>query len=163
MTLRWWLWLALATSAAMLAIAHGFQSFGGLAPCTLCLYQRDVYWAALAIGAAALGARWFVRPLAPLLGGLLALTFAAGAATAVYHSGAEWKWWPGPTTCASAGGGVKAADMARLIGGGKVAAPHCDVAPWRFLWLSMAGWNALISVKMAVWSGVWSVWSRRHG
>jgi disulfide bond formation protein DsbB len=162
--LRVWLWLALASSAGMLAVAHAFQTFGGLAPCTLCLRQREVYWVALAVCAAALAARRWgaTRPLAPLIGGLLALTFAAGCAIAVYHSGAEWKWWPGPTTCASAGGGVNAAEMARLMGGAAVKAPHCDEAPWRFLGLSMAGWNALISLKLAVWSAIWSLWSRRH-
>jgi disulfide bond formation protein DsbB len=30
-----------------------------------------------------------------------------------------------------------------------------------FLGLSMAGWNALISLKLAVWSGIWAAWSRK--
>ena len=49
-----------------------------------------------------------------------------------------------------------------LMSGAKVAAPHCDEAAWRFLGLSMAGWNALISLKLAVWSGVWAAWKPRH-
>ena len=36
-------------SAAMLATAHAFQTFGHLAPCTLCLKQREVYWVVLTI------------------------------------------------------------------------------------------------------------------
>ena len=45
-----WPLVAALVSAAMLAIAHAFERFGGLAPCTLCLRQREVYWVALAVG-----------------------------------------------------------------------------------------------------------------
>jgi disulfide bond formation protein DsbB len=163
LTLRYWLALALVTSAAMLAIAHGFETFGHLAPCTLCLYQRDVYWTALPIAAVGLVvAASSARRLAPLAGGLLAATFLVGAGIAIWHAGAEWKFWPGPKECSSAGGGASAAGLAALMRGAKVAAPHCDQASWRFLGLSMAGWNALISLKLAGWSAVWSVWRMRH-
>ena len=59
---------------------------------------------------------------------------------------------PRPTTCASTGAGVSAAALANLLHGAKVSAPHCDEAAWRFLGLSMAGWNVLISLKLAVYS-----------
>lgn len=162
-TLRHWLALALTASAAMLGIAHAFETFGHLAPCTLCLYQRDVYWTALPIAAAGLAlARTPMKRLAPLAGWLLAATFLVGLGIAVWHAGAEWKFWPGPKECASAGGGATAAGLAALMNGAKFAAPHCDQAAWRFLGLSMAGWNALISLKLAGWSAVWAVWSPRH-
>eukprot|EP01035_Chromulina_nebulosa_P002989 gene2989-4080_t len=48
--LRNWPLVAALSSALMLAIAHAFETFGGLAPCTLCLKAREVYWVALAIG-----------------------------------------------------------------------------------------------------------------
>jgi disulfide bond formation protein DsbB len=162
-TLRHWSGLALVSAAAMLAIAHGFETFGHLPPCTLCLYQRDVYWTALPIAAAGLivvrmpGAR-----LAPLIGGLLALTFLVGAGIATWHAGAEWKFWPGPKACSGAGGHATAAGLAALMNGARVALPHCDQAAWRFLGLSMAGWNVLISLKLAIWSAIWAVWEARH-
>lgn len=146
-----WRLCALAASAAMLAIAHAFETFGGFAPCTLCLRQREVYWIA---GALALASMVLVR--AP--GGprwreatcwLLGLVFLVGAGIAVYHAGAEWKFWPGPAACASVGGGVNARAMAELLGGAKIRPPACDEAPWVFLGLSMAGWNALISLALA--------------
>jgi disulfide bond formation protein DsbB len=153
--LRVWPVWALLISAAMLAIAHAFQTFGGLEPCTLCLQQRDVYWTALAVAAVALIAArtpargWF----SPLFRLLLVGVFAAGAAIAARHAGAEWKWWPGPQTCSGGGGGaVSAADLARLMNGAKISAPRCDEAAWRFLGLSMAGWNFLISVGLAALS-----------
>ena len=52
---RWWTAFALAASLALLGAAHAFERFGGLAPCNLCLKQREVYWGAVAI---ALVAMW---------------------------------------------------------------------------------------------------------
>jgi disulfide bond formation protein DsbB len=149
-----WRLCALLASAAMLATAHAFETFGGFPPCTLCLRQREVYWWA---GGAALAAMVIVR----LAGGrrlrelscwLLGLIFLIGAGVAVYHAGAEWKFWPGPTTCASAGGGgtsVDVAAMSALLEGARIKPPACDQALWHFLGLSMAGWNVLISLALA--------------
>jgi len=164
-TLKWWLWWALGTAAAMLAIAHGFQTFGGLAPCELCFKQRDVYWVAIAVSAAAVAARRYEptrRSLGPLLGLILAVTFAVGCWIAVYQAGAEWKWWPGPQSCSGAALNVGALDLKKFLTSGPIHVVRCDEASWRFLGLSMAGWNALISLKLAAWSLVWAGWSRRH-
>lgn len=147
-----WRLCALAASAAMLAIAHAFETFGGLAPCTLCLRQREVYWTA---GAIALAGVVAVRLLAGrswrvLSNALLAVVFAAGLGVAVYHAGAEWKLWPGPSACAAGGGGaVSLDDLAGLMNGERVKPPACDEAAWVFAGLSMAGWNAVISAGLA--------------
>lgn len=150
-----WRLCALAASAAMLAIAHAFETFGQLAPCTLCLKQREVYWWA---GGLALAFMILVRlPGGPRLRQascwILGLVFLTGAGVAVYHAGAEWKFWPGPTTCAGGGSGAVSADaMSALLNGAKIRGPSCDKAAWVFLGLSMAGWNALISLALAVLS-----------
>jgi disulfide bond formation protein DsbB len=145
-----WRLAALLASAAMLAIAHGFETFGGYAPCTLCLQQREVYWAAMALAAAGMalvrlpgGSRWRQATC-----WLLALVFLAGAGLAAYHAGVEWKFWPGPTACSGGGGGVSADDLKDLLAGAKVRGPACDQAAWVFAGLSMAGWNALISLGL---------------
>lgn len=148
--LRSWPIWALLTSAAMLAIAHAFQTFGGLAPCTLCLQQRDVYWVAMAVAALAVAATWTParERLSPLFVLLLVGVFAAGAAIAARHAGAEWKWWPAPVTCSSTGP-VNLAQLKALLAGTKTTpGPACDQAPWVFLGLSMAGWNCLISAAL---------------
>jgi disulfide bond formation protein DsbB len=149
-----WRLTALAASAGMLAIAHAFQTFGGLAPCTLCLRQREVYWVAATV--ALIGMVVTRLPDGERRRGLfnmaLGLIFLIGAGVAVYHAGAEWKFWPGPTACASTGGGVGAEALAGLLSGATIKAPHCDEAPWVFLGLSMAGWNALISLGLAAMS-----------
>ena len=145
-----WRLAALLASAAMLAIAHAFETSGGYAPCTLCLRQREVYWVAGALAAAFMvvvrlpgGARWRQATC-----WVLALAFLYSAGLAAYHAGAEWKFWPGPTTCSGAGG-VDAAAMDALLGGSKIRPPACDTAAWVFAGLSMAGWNVLISLGLA--------------
>ena len=148
-SLNLWPLAAAAVSAAMLATAHTFQHFG-FEPCALCLRQREVYWAALTAGIVGyVIARGPYRRLAALALGAL---FVTGMAVAVYHSGAEWKWWPGPATCGASISGVSADAMADLLGGAKVRPPACDEASWRMLGLSMAGWNALVSAGLAALS-----------
>ena len=144
-----WPIAAFVISAAMLAIAHGFETFGHLAPCHLCLKQREVYWAALAVSAVAVLAG-FTRIGAPaprIASLILAAVFAYGVYLAAFHAGAEWKWWPAPATCSSTGA-VSAADLQALLSGAAKKAPACDQAPWRLLGLSMAGWNCLVSVGL---------------
>jgi len=146
-----WRLCALLASAAMLAAAHAFERFGGLAPCLLCLKQREVYWTALGLAA---GFMAVVRlPGGPRLREatcwVLGLVFLAGAAVAAYHAGAEWKFWPGPAACAATSGRVTAGALAEMMGGKAVPLPRCDEAAWVFAGLSMAGWNALVSLGLA--------------
>ena len=98
---RRWLLLALLISAAMLAIAHAFERFGGFAPCHLCLEQREVYWVAMGICAVGLALQRFER-LRPWILAILALAFLAGAAIAIQQAGAEWKFWSAPEGCSGA-------------------------------------------------------------
>lgn len=154
-----WPWFALLASAAMLAAAHAFETFGHLAPCTLCLKEREAYWIAGSIAAA--GAVLDFTPLrrstVRIVCALLALAFLYSLGYAVYHAGAEWKFWPGPASCS---GGVKAtvsdirAGLDALMRGGKAAIPACDKIVWSFLGLSMAGWNSLISLGLVVFSAL---------
>ena len=152
-----WRLIAVLVAAAMLATAHAFETFGGYAPCTLCLRQREVYWTILGLGAAFMvlvrmpgGPRWREATC-----WVLGLAFLVGCGVAVYHAGAEWKFWPGPQACASAGGsGFNAADMDAFLKGDKIRPPACDEAAWVFAGLSMAGWNAVISLGLAVLSVV---------
>ena len=51
----------------MLATAHAFERFAYLAPCQLCLRQREVYWAAVAMAATLASPRCIV-PMKALYG-----------------------------------------------------------------------------------------------
>lgn len=145
-----WPVMALIASAAMLAGAHAFETFGKLYPCLLCLRQREVYWVAGTVALIALAARrspWAAQTRRPF-DLLLAAIFLYGAGLAAFHAGVEWKWWPGPTACA-AGQAAAAGDLVAMLKGGAVKAPSCDKPAWIFLGLSMAGWNALVSLGLA--------------
>ncbi len=148
---RWWSLVALVVSLGMLATAWSFQLFGHLMPCHLCLKEREVYWLAAAVSAIAtlwmLIRRTACPPRAFLF--ILAAVFAGSCVLAAYHAGVEWHWWRGPEGCTAAAGGVSAAQMAAFLGGAKTqSGPMCDQAAWTMFGLSMAGYNALISLGL---------------
>jgi disulfide bond formation protein DsbB len=151
---RHWPLFVLAVSVAMLATAHLFEH-NGLAPCALCLRQREVYWGAMAVAAAGVVLpRFWANPLLPrTVCAFLGIAFLAGAGVALYHAGVEYNWWAGPSDCASIGGPVSVDDIARMLGTKTTVVP-CDEAAWRdpVIGLSMAGWNGLISGALAGFS-----------
>ena len=152
---RWQPLVTALASAVLLAIAHGFETFGGLAPCTLCLKQREIYWAGLALGLIGMAISVISRSdrARRATAAVLVVVFAYGAYLAAYHAGAEWKWWPGPTTCSGGGSSaLTASSMSDLLNGAKVKPPQCDKAAWVWLGLSMAGWNFLISLGLIAYS-----------
>jgi disulfide bond formation protein DsbB len=139
-----------AVGAATILGAWWFQYGLGLEPCPLCLEQRIPYY--LAIPLAALVAFGALRgvPRRLLMGGLIAvaLLLGWGAGLGVYHAGTEWKWWAGPQDCAGAGfAGGTAGDLLRRMQTARVV--RCDEAAWRFLGLSLADYNVLISLALA--------------
>ena len=141
--------LAGAGSAALLLAALGFQWFG-YAPCELCILQRWPHLAAVVIA----GLIWLTgwdRALSFL--GMAAVAIAAGLA--VYHSGVEMKWWPGPTHCSGGLGniaGMSTQDLMAQLEAAPVV--RCDEVAWRFLGLSMATWNAICSLALL---GLWGM------
>ncbi len=137
--------LAAGGSAALLLGAFGFQYIGELAPCKLCLWQRYPHGVAVGIGVLA-----FLIPgaILPYLGALAAL---ATSAIGAFHAGVEQGWWEGPTTCTSGPiGGLSAEDLMNQI----MSAPlvRCDDIAWQMMGISMAGWNAILSLVLA---GLW--------
>jgi disulfide bond formation protein DsbB len=144
-----WPLTAACASAAMLAAAHAFETFGHLPPCELCLKQRSVYWIAIGVAAVAMvvvrlpgGPRW--RELSCWL---LAMVFLASVGAAGYHAGVEWKFWPGPQAC-SGSSRVTLESLQALLNAKTTHVVRCDEPAWIFLGLSMAGWNTLVSLGL---------------
>ncbi len=138
------------TSALLLAGAHLFESVGRLAPCDLCLDQREAHWTALSlalIGIAA-GALLKWRRAAAATVGACALVYLVSAGLAFYHAGVENGFWPGPLTCSSGGPVDLGAGSLAGILDEKPARPSCSEAAWRFLGVSMAGYNLLLSAGL---------------
>ena len=139
-----------AIAAATLAGAWFFQLVLGLVPCPLCLEQRYAYYLAVPLGVLVAIAAARDAPRSVLMAGLALLLLAAlgNAGLGVYHAGVEWKFWQGPTDCTGPIGNLGSAGnlLARLD---TVKVIRCDEVQWRFLGLSLAGYNVLISLLMA--------------
>ncbi|MDO8981208.1 MAG: disulfide bond formation protein B [Afipia sp.] len=127
-----------------------FQLVLDIRPCPLCLEQRYAYYLAIPLAALiAFGAaRDVSRPLLIAGLGALVVMWLANAGLGAYHAGVEWGFWQGPTDCSGpitdlgSGGNL-------LDGLNKVKVIRCDEVQWRFLGLSLAGYNALISLGLA--------------
>jgi disulfide bond formation protein DsbB len=150
-------WIGLGVSAALLGGAYIFQYGFGYAPCAMCYWQRHAHKAVMGVTAVMLILRAFGLKAAELLrwGVVLALLISFGLAA--WHTGVEFGIFPGPETCSASVG-----DTGTSLGevdpnnplaflDQKMAGPSCGEAVWHFLGLSMAAWNALISLIAAVW------------
>ena len=154
---RWWTAFALAASLAMLGFAHASERLWGLSPCNMCLKQREVFWGAVAVSLIA--TLWAVisrasRGTPRIAAFLLFVVFLTGAIAAGFHAGGEMKLWALPATCAASTKGVDVASLTAMLNGTAPAKAivMCDAVTWRFLGLSMAGWNTIISAGLAIFS-----------
>ena len=143
-----------AASLATLLGAWFFQYVLGYLPCHLCLEQRIPYYVIIPLSLVVALAARTSAPRALIATGLAILGIAAlcGAALGTYHAGIEWGFWAGPTDCTgslwdlkSGGSLYDQLDSIHVV--------PCDKAAWRFLGISLAGYNALISLAMAGCAG----------
>jgi disulfide bond formation protein DsbB len=139
-----------AVAAATILGALYFQYGLHLQPCPLCLDQRIAYYVAIPLAVlVVVTARWWASPRLLALGfGVLALAFLVNAGLGIYHAGVEWKFWPGPSDCSGPMAAFgPASDLMKQLRNIQVV--RCDEAAWRFLGLSLAGYNVLISGALA--------------
>jgi disulfide bond formation protein DsbB len=139
---------SLAAAAPLFAL--GSETWWGLAPCELCLWQRWPYWAAAGLAALAVVAAG--RGRATLLG-LAGLAALVSAALGGFHVGVEQGWWPSPLPgCAAptAGGALTIEEMMRAL----AAAPAkpCDAPTYLIpgLPLSMAAMNLIYGLGLGL-------------
>jgi disulfide bond formation protein DsbB len=148
-----------AATAALLVIIGGtatmlgayyFQYILHYAPCELCLDERIPYYVAVPLAAVVAIAASVRAPRSVVVAGLalLVVVMLIGAGLGAYHSGVEWKFWPGPAHCSGsmagfggAGGLLERMNETRIV--------PCDAAAWRLFGVSLAGYNALISLALA--------------
>lgn len=139
-----------------------FQLVIGLPPCPLCLEQRYAYYFAIPLALLVLLGVTYGAKRKVLVAALavIALGMLWNAGLGAYHAGVEWKFWQGPQDCS--GGGLSDLGTA----GGlldklkSIRVVRCDEIPWSFLGISLAGYNAIISLVLALiaaW-GAWQAW-----
>lgn len=142
--------LALLVPAALLAGAWSFQIWGGLFPCEMCWYQRYAHLTAVALALIAFAVarkpgldRAFVI--------LAALAILTSGGIGAYHAGVEAKIFPGFTGCTRVVADATSTDdfMRQIL---DAPAIRCDEVQWRdpVLGISMAGWNAILSIGFAL-------------
>ncbi|MFO1129360.1 MAG: disulfide bond formation protein B [Rhodospirillales bacterium] len=136
----------LAGVGALVAAFVG-QFVFGLEPCILCLYQRIPYFAVAVVALAGVALPLSQRQRLRLLA-LSGAIFAVGAGLALYHVGIEEHWWTSPIPgCVGTPVGTMTMDEFKQ---GLVAPIRpCDRVDWRLSGLSLAGWNAVVSVLLA--------------
>ena len=135
--------IALLLPLTLLGGALGSQYLGGLHPCEMCYWQRWPHGAAIVLAALA-----FTAPAGSsrsrTLTLLAALAIAISGVIGVYHAGVEAKIFEGFTTCTAMGKGLSTADLLKQIS--RAPLVRCDEVQFRFLGISMAGWNAILSL-----------------
>src|SRR5260221_422390 len=164
-----------ATAAAIVIAIVGLLTMAGFfyfqyvldyPPCPLCLEQRYAFYMSVPLAAMILLrlSIGFSRKVITLALLAIAVAMLWNAGLGAYHSGVEWHWWQGPTDCSgaipnfSAGGSLlDQINKTRVI--------RCDEAAWRFLGLSLAGYNVLVSLFLAgvaAWgaAGAWRMPNR---
>ena len=151
-------WMALLLPMALLGGAFGSQYLGGLVPCEMCWWQRYPHGAAILLAALA-----FTAPAASArsrtLTMLAALAIAISGAIGVYHAGVELGIFEGFTTCTSTANGGTTAELLKSIM--RTPLVRCDQVQFAFLGVSMAGWNAILSLGGAAVIA-WLTFNRRR-
>lgn len=131
-----------------------FQYVLGYPPCPLCYEQRHPYYFSVPLAALLwLGAQHGASRKVMMLGFLaIAIAMLWGTGLAIFHAGVEWKFWPGPTDCSGPINPVgSTTDLLKSLQSIRVV--RCDEAAWRFLGISLAGYNVFISLALAAVAG----------
>lgn len=139
-------WIALLLPLALLGGALGSQFIGGLVPCEMCVWQRWPHLAAIVVATLAFFVRGRRQVAALVL--LAALLIAVSGGIGVYHAGTEYHWWPGITKCTASP--TAGSPMEMLTAALRAPLVRCDVPQWTMFGISLAGYNAILSLGGAV-------------
>jgi disulfide bond formation protein DsbB len=104
----------------------------------MCYWQRWPHAAAILLAALAFTAS-AQSNRSRMLTLLAAAAIAISGAIGVYHAGVELGIFEGVTTCTASG----AMTLDQIM---NVPLVRCDEVQWAFLGISMAGWNAILSL-----------------
>lgn len=137
------LFLAAAALAALVFALISQYGFG-LEPCILCIYQRWPYVAAALIGVGGFFLSKKSARAAAIFLVLVIIAYLVDAAIAFYHVGVEQRWWISAFEACAVPLFDQGQDTLEQI----LARPpaRCDEVAFRFLGVSMAGWNMVYAL-----------------
>ncbi|MEP7031455.1 MAG: disulfide bond formation protein B [Pseudolabrys sp.] len=146
------------TAAAIVALIGALTICGffyfeyvlGYPPCPLCLEQRNAFYVCVPLAALLMVGGNVGANKKVLVAGFVVIAgiMLWNTGLSIYHAGVEWKLWAGPNDCSgpidnlgSAGNMLKKLQSIRVV--------RCDEAAWRFLGISLAGYDVLVSLFIA--------------
>ncbi len=136
--------------ALTICSVYFFQYVLGYPPCPLCFEQRNAFYVSVPLAALLWLGAGHGASSKVMLAGFAVITAAMlwNTGLSAYHAGVEWKFWPGPIDCSgpinsigSTGNLLKSLQDIRIV--------RCDEAAWRFLGISLAGYDVLVSLFLA--------------
>ena len=136
--------------ALTICAVYFFQYVLGYPPCPLCFEQRNAFYISVPLAALLWLGAGHGASSKVMMAGFAVITVAMlwNTGLSIYHSGVEWKFWPGPTDCSgpisnigSTGNLLKSLQNIKIV--------RCDEAAWRFLGISLAGYDVLVSLFLA--------------
>lgn len=145
--------LLMMAALATLATVFALQYLAGLAPCRMCIWQRWPF--AVLAGVGLIGMFAWSRMMLSLA--LVTLLVSVGLGG--YHVAVEQGWLALPAGCAV---GTDAGSVEELKAMLKAAPPTCDQIDFTFLGLSLAGWNVVASLILALFTLIILTSSRHH-
>jgi len=140
-----------------------FQYVQGYPPCPLCLDQREAFYIGVPLAALLwLGASHGATRKVMVAGFVVvAAVMLWNTGLSVFHAGVEWKFWPGPQDCSGPINGLgSATNMLKQLQNIRIV--RCDEAAWRLFGISLAGYDVLVSLFLALiaaW-GAKAAWTR---
>lgn len=139
--------LILLVTVAVLSSAYSAQYIGGLRPCILCLYER-IPWFITGALMLVIVLMQFSGPMRRMLMLIAGLVLLAGAGLSGYHVGVEQGYFQPPTTCSATTTPANLKELKALLE--TTLPPRCDEIPWSMFGISLAGYNAIASLAMAI-------------
>ncbi len=140
--------LSLGVTSALLAAAFGSEYIGGLNPCEMCWGQRWAQMGGVAFALIAIAGAGRLPDRGRSFVWLAALAILASGLIGVYHAGVEAGIFEGVTQCSGVDSSGSAEDVLNRIMNAPII--RCDQVQWRLFGISMAGWNAILSVGSAL-------------
>jgi disulfide bond formation protein DsbB len=154
-----------AAGVLTMAAVYFVQYVMLLAPCPLCLEQRMAFYVSIPLAALLwLGASYGASKKVLVLGFVVIAGFMLwNTGLSTYHAGVEWKWWQGPTDCS--GPIDKIGSVTNMLNQlQRISLVRCDEAAIRILGISLSGYDALVSLFLAVTAawGAKAAWAQRE-
>ncbi len=147
-------------SLCVLGAAYVLKHFYDVQPCQMCLYEQKVFMGTAGVALASLlflSPRWQYYAIL-----LLGFIFFGGACLAAYHVAIQHHWVSLPAFCSTHD--FSAFTSLEALKEEMLSTPfvRCDQVTWSLFGLSLAAYNAILSLVLALLCGKWACSHRTH-